>query len=377
MAARKTTTGFDTSILEVSVSEMVQLVLMMPIDIAAMVWGQPGAGKTFTILAGFGKAGFGVTPVLAGCSEPTDFTGIPFNYKDVAAKYLAPIWAYLCSTVAPDEYQKPHALFFDDVVTAHEQTQAALYKLIHERRVGDLRFRDNVRIVAAGNRVDDKSAVTEMPMALGNRFYHCYVKVEPDVWIEWARNAGIHPNITAYIRTQPQCITNFRSICDSGTPEKAFATPRTWEMLSRAIFTLEENKLKDKYLFKMAAGLVGSGIATEFTAFVKHTSKLVPPEEIVKDPKKARVPAEKDIDILHATVSALEHFIKQKKNHKHWQAACKYAMRILPELGLILAKQVVDVIMEDFPSAERLKAAQADEFQNMFKEWGDHLTPVS
>lgn len=364
-------------ILQLTVAEAAVLTKTLPVEISTMWWGSPGIGKTLTILDTFKDQE--VIPVLAGCSEPTDFTGIPFDYKGLASKYLGPMWALRCSEQAEgipelENDVGPKVLFFDDVVTAHEQTQAALYKVFHERRVGELIMRDNVRMIAAGNRIDDKSAVVEMPMALGNRMAHFYIKVDTDTWLEWARRSSVHPMVVAYIRTQPQRITNFDQAVEGS--EKAFASPRTWDLLSRTMFNLDDADLLEKYIFKMAAGIVGAGIASEFTAFVKTATKLVPPDEIVKNPKKARVPTQREIDILHATVSSLEHYITKKENNKYWREAMQYALRIMPELGLILAKQVVDVIMKNLPNSERLKAAQSTEFQEMFNKWGDHLTPV-
>jgi hypothetical protein len=157
---------------------------------------------------------------------------------------------------------------------------------------------------------------------------------------------------------------------------KAFATPRTWEMLSKCLFSLEKSNKNlglDKNRYKIACGIVGP-VGSEFNTFLKTTSKLIPPEEIIKNPKKAKVYGEREIDLLHATVSALEHYIKKKENQKHWKQALQYALRLVPELGIILSKQIVHVIMSKLPPNVRSEAASSDEFMKMFDKYGEHLS---
>jgi len=353
---------------QVTVAEAARLTKLLP-HVSHMWWGEPGIGKTFSIHEAFDDCE--IVPILAGCSEPTDFLGIPFNHEGVCAKYLAPEWAYRASTIYDGE-QGPMVLFFDDVVTGHEQTQAALYKVMHERRVGDLMLRDNVRIIAAGNGLDDKSAVTEMPMALGNRLMHHHIRLDQDTWLDWARKNGIHPHITAFIRTQPQHLSNFREVVEAG--ERTFASPRSWHTLSDALFMLEENNLINDLLYTTAAGAIGAPLASPFTAFTRVASKLVPPDVIVKDPKKPKIPSARDIDVLWATICALEHYLMLDGNEKYWKQVLIYALRISPELGLILAKQVVDVVTTKLSAEDIVKATSSNEFNKMYETWGQYLT---
>ena len=379
----------DNSISEMNLNETLKTIKILPNHIPIMLWGSPGIGKTKGLHCTFEPMGYRLIPVLAGCSEPTDLSGIPFNYKDLYAKYLVPGWAFLCSDhpEVPKDYRGPTILFLDDIVTAPEQTQAAFFKLVHERRLGELNLRSNVRIIAAGNRVEDKSAASRMPLALANRFFHIHVKHDFRVWLEWARTNNIHPNIMAFIRTQPNFLSTFDDAIKKG--HYAFATPRSWEMLSDSLHALDaaqmrrwkgkadasnDQKSAENYTFRVASGIIGQGLAAVFNTFIRNTMALIAPEEIVKDPRTARIPKNEDIDILHATVSAAEHYIKKKEHSKHWQAFMIYALRILPDLGLILAKQCVSVVLNDLTDEDRIRAAGSPEFSDMFNKWGEHLT---
>lgn len=369
----------DVSSLELNLRQALTIIQHAPHHLATMMWGQPGIGKTKALYDIFSKLDYHVITVLAGCSEPTDLAGIPFAYKDKYAKFLVPWWGYAISedclkdNEAPDEWKGKTILFMDDLCTAPEQTQAAFYKFTDEGRIGDLIKRDNVKLVAASNRLDDKSAVTDMPLALGNRFMHLYVKPDAKVWVEWAVRAGIHPTIVGFLRKAPIHLTNFDDAVNK-SEEKAFATPRTWHYLSDALFALEGVTSDDlDYTYRVAAGLVGHGIAMEYTEWVSHTESLISPEEVLKDPKKCRLPD--SVDIAHATISNLEHFFRQPEHYKHWQPFCRYSIRFtkFKELGMLLAHTLATTILEDFEPEMMREAAGSQELVDIFKVYGKFL----
>lgn len=365
--------GKSTQVMEISVAKLAKLLPKIPAHVAIMLWGSPGIGKTGVINTVYGEdMGATVHPILAGCSDPTDFGGIPNPMKDVPAfEHVPPYWAYLASSENPNP--ESLVLFFDDVVTADEQTQAALYKATHERRVGRLFFRNDVRMVFAGNRVDDKSAANDMPLALGNRMLHFNVSVDYKEWVQWAVGAGIHPMVVAYIRTQPQHINTFFDAVKGNI--KAFATPRTWHLLSDTLKAFGETGISDDERLAVCGGLVGEGVATEFCGFLANVEGLIPPDVILRDPEKAPVPPKEKLDLLHATVSSLEAAIQQKPTVDTISAGLIYGMRLVPELGIVLGYSVLHTIMDskNIDAKEKAKAMQAPAFRKTLEKWGKYF----
>jgi hypothetical protein len=366
-----------------NVSEILDIVYRLGPEFATMIWGPPGIGKTEATKAIFSREEdpHEIVLVLAGCSEPTDISGVPFEYKHkgeaVATRILAPIWAYHASTEAPPEYlKKKMVIFFDDIVTGHEQTQAACFKVFGEKKVGNLQLRDNVYIIAAGNRVEDKSAAFEMPMALANRMKHYYAKTDVDSWLEWAVNSHINPLITAFIRRQPQNLNTFADVVKLASAEKAFATPRTWEMMSKAMYKMDpKGGIQGDWLYKTAVGCIGSGIGIEFSAFANNTTKLIAPEDIIKDPAKAPIPPKTEVDVLYATISALEHHINIEENWCKWDKALQYVLRpeLESEFGLLIAKMATIIALSKLSEEDRVKAAQNKWFKEMYTKYGSYL----
>lgn len=364
-----------------NVTEILKTVRRLGPKFPSMIWGSPGIGKTKATLDTFKD--HRVVLVLAGCSEPTDISGVPFEYKcdgkPVATQILAPIWAWHASVEAPPEYiNQKMVIFFDDIVTGHPQTQAACFKVFGEHRVGNLKLRDDVFLIAAGNRVEDKSAAFEMPMALANRMKHYYAKCDNDAWVTWALDNGIHPLIVAYIRRQGHRLNTFDEVVKLSSTEKAFATPRTWEMLSDCMWALGPDGVVGEWLHRTAVGCVGSGIGIEFSTFAKTTDSLVRAEDIVAHPDTARIPNKTEIDVLYATISGLEYYINQPENYKYWDRALQYVLRpeIEPEFGLLIAKMAVVIALGKLDEKGRVAATSNPWFTKMYSMYGKYIANV-
>lgn len=340
-----------------------------------MMWGPPGIGKTMTvydigrIMSKETGKNVEVFANATSCLEPTDVAGVP-TPVDVAGvtrytAYLAPEWAYRISEQYEQDERKsnpefvapPAIVFFDDIVAAHFQTQLAFLKGVQEGHWGDLRARKNVMVIAAGNRVEDNAGANDMPTALANRFQHCYCNPTVTDWVRWAQKDGdVHPYVVGYIRANKGDLHEFNEEVAS-REEKAFASPRTWEKVSNRLKSGSIPYEADNALFlKMICGLIGIGTTTKFLGFLRNTSKVIPPEDIVKDPKNAEIPSKRQVDAMHATITSLEAHIRQ--HPEDWEAAVTYSLRdeMVDDFGIQLAFTVIDIITNTMNSVELTKA---------------------
>lgn len=277
-------------------------------------------------------------------------------------------------------------LFFDDLPAAHFQTQSAFFKGVHEGKWGSLHQRDNVMVVGAGNRVEDNAAANDMPTPLANRFRHCYANPSTSDWLKWAgefREEGepgvtgqsrIHPLVIGYIRTKQDALIEFNNEV-AVRADKAFASPRTWEDISELLYE-EEIGQEDELFGKVVRGIIGQGIGTEFIAYLQESTSLVPPEEIVKNPKRARIPSRKNLDALHATVASLELYLRQ--HPKHWKAGVQYALRkeMVSDVGILLAQTVCEVIQDHLEPGLRGRALSDDVFISLCERYEEILNIV-
>lgn len=339
---------------------------------AIFLWGKPGEGKTFTTYSAAEDISeqlskkVEVLPILTSTLDPCDISGPPFKSEDGRfCEYLPLRHLYeLCKPDGP-----PAILLWDDLPASHPQTQAACFKVVHEGMIGVYRLRSNVMQIGAGNRVEDNAAAQDMPTALANRFRHVYFRSSVEDWDEWAtlESSGIHPFVVAYLRNHKDKLNTF----DPRSSEKAFASPRSWEMTS--ILMYEYGDLDDPTLTKAIAGTVGTGVAMEFDSFLNHARKCIPPEEIIKNPKKAKIPANEEIDALHATISSLEAHLRN--NPKDWESVLIYCLRkeMLPELGVLLLRYVSRGVLKKLSREDRIKALNNSNFNSAHEMFGEYL----
>lgn len=363
--------GFNADVIEVTPKECISIlrdIMKCEENIPVYIEGKPGLGKTSIVQQVSIENKHEIYEYLLSCVEPTDVTGIPAINPDGYFRYSPEERFYLASTKIGDG--PPTTLFFDDLPVAAQQVQAAFYKLVHERSAGPLKLRDNTHICAAGNRVEDNAAANEMPTALANRFVFMYLKEDHESWIDWAVGEGIHPSVVAYLRKMPSRLMVF----NPDSQEKAFASPRSWHMISRLMWHME--RLRKKLDPRVMAGTIGQGLAIEFDAFLDSSRSAVPIADIVADPKRAKIPTERQIDALYATICNLEHHLGSQDHADDWKPIAVYSARtdMQDELGLVLANKVVNVILNGLKGDKKTKAVISNEIKSLKKKYGKHLT---
>ena len=124
-----------------------------------MLWGPPGVGKSQGVrqIASEIREKTGkkveVTDVRLLLFNPVDLRGIPTANED---KTLA-VW------LKPKIFQMDPSedvinfLFLDEISAAPQSVQAAAYQITLDRTVGEHKLPENCVVIAAGNRVTDRS----------------------------------------------------------------------------------------------------------------------------------------------------------------------------------------------------------------------------
>lgn len=298
---------------------------------SVMLWGPPGVGKSQAIrqLAKeiereTGKKAY-VTDVRLLLFNPIDLRGIPTANED---KTLA-IW------LKPQIFQMDpsedvvNILFLDEISAAPQSVQAAAYQITLDRVVGEHKLPDNCIVIAAGNRTTDKSVAFKMPKALANRLLHIEVEGSFKAWKQWAISSGIHPKVLGFLSFRQNYLMKF----DATKEELAFATPRSWEMVSNILNYVSDDV--DKML-PLISGVVGSGIAIEFRTWARVYDDL-PDVQDIFDGKNPKLPT--GTDAMYALASAMTAYARDHKDEMSRIAnSIAYADRMPPDFSAMLMK---------------------------------------
>lgn len=145
------------------------LTLAVAADLPVLLWGEPGIGKTAALTQLAAALDLPLTTVIASVHEPSDFSGLPVVGDDPAAQGVPmapPDWAVRLVLAGRG------LLFLDELSTAPPAVQAALLRLVLERRIGALQLPPGVRIVAAANPRSSAADGWELSPPLANRFVH-------------------------------------------------------------------------------------------------------------------------------------------------------------------------------------------------------------
>jgi hypothetical protein len=367
--------GFDVTGLILGPDEMERFLTALwsePGAPAVYAEGPPGQGKSdiFRQVARNLKAEYHERILVT--MEPSDITGIPaLDTENALFKYCPDALFEKCSTKYPDG--GPVVIMLDDLATAPPQLQAAAFALVLNRRAGPHILRDNVFIGAAGNREEDNAGANELLTALANRFLFIYMESNAEAWAKWAVNNSKHPSVVGFIRKMP----NRLQVFDPDAKEKPHATPRSWTMLADVIARFD--KIGKELDFRIMAGIVGNGPALEFNAYLDNSRSAVDIADIIKDPKTAKVPGDREIDALYATICNLEHFLGVPDNHKHVKAIAAYACReeMLMELGLVLGQRITSVILKMKNTSTKTDVLKSNELKALREKYKGHMAAAS
>lgn len=249
------------------------------IGIPVLLWGRPGVGKS-SFIEGLASDDWKVLTIIASIHDPTDFSGLPI-YEQGGVHYVAPSWI--------DSFvDHPNGiLFLDELSTCPPSVQAALLRVIFERRVGFKPLPEHVRIVAAANPPDLMVGGWELSPPMRNRFVHLDWDIAADLFVralaEGWQNAVLSEvdpvlhqkvlpawkdKIAAFLKISPDALHG-----DPGKENRGYASPRSWEYVIHLLASCEVLGLPPN--LELMMGCLGEGIAI---ALAEYLNSLKQPD---------------------------------------------------------------------------------------------------
>lgn len=305
-------------------------VLALECNIAVMLWGPPGIGKsslvhdiardyTFkstdpelmqkypNIVQAF-PDGCGLVDLRCAQLDPTDLRGVPMPNVELGVSRWYPPSFF---PRADGNFPKRGILFLDELEKAPTSVKNAALQLVLDRRVGDYVVPDGWCIIAAGNREEDGTFSQPLGAALENRMAHIEVELNIELWLDWARKAGITEDIIGYITSREDHLYVVKEDQEGnkvrGISSRAFPSPRTWHMASMGMRKTKSRKLQ----YQILASCIGKEVTTDFINWHKIFRK-VNPVDIIENGNIPRDLGNKEMSYQYAVaLSCVFHVNKQ------------------------------------------------------------------
>lgn len=272
--------------MEVTIQEVTPLIMdCLQAGLVPNLIASPGVGKSDCIRSIAKTNNLKVIDLRLAQMDPTDLNGFPTLNEDRSRSHYAP------PSIIPIEGDRiPDGfdgwlLFLDEMNSAPMSVQAAAYKVVLDKAIGEHKIHPNVAIVCAGNKATDKAIVSRLSTAMQSRLIHFQIRVDQPTWINWAIEEDIDYRITAFIRFRPDLLHKF----DPEHDDVTFPCPRTWEFMS-----MMSHKWETIPLLKvpLMAGTIGEGPALEFKGFTDIFETLPTKDDIIMNPTGIAVPTE-------------------------------------------------------------------------------------
>ena len=330
--------------------------------IPALLWGDPGQGKTAAIESARGS-GWHVETLIISHYEPSDFAGLPV-LVDGRVELAPPAWA-----VRLRDHPGPAIAFFDEFSTASPALQAAALRPLTHYEVGALQLPETVSFLAAANPADVAAAGWELAAPTASRFVHLDWELPLEVYSE-ALVTGVWPVMPVYdlpadfadhLLAQRVLVSGFlraRSSQLSAIPKtavdrgKAFPTPRTWDYAARLVALARAVNAPDAVVRLLVAGCVGQAAAHEFL-FWSLAQDLPDSRAILADPTGSWFAGERP-DHVYVVLQGVVGLATQNGTPDAWSSAVVACCTAAAQAGVDPAVPAIRALLRNRPAGAAL-----------------------
>lgn len=241
-----------------------------------------------------------------------------------------PIWMLTDEGKPVWEYEHG-ILFLDEFGQGQADVKASAAELLLNKKLGPHRLPPGWSVIAASNRVKDRSGVTKSLDFVINRRNEIHITDDLQSWEDWAFSKGIDPLFISFANQ------NSNVVFSDGVPDKQgpWCTPRSLVLCERDLSNLrgEDGRIPtDPVAIELAAGTIGQAAAAQLFTHIKLGHEMPDINDIIRDPKKVKVPTKPDACIL------VTYNLAARIEEKSAASIITYMERLPKEFGVTFAK---------------------------------------
>ena len=293
---------------------------MTDTNVPVLFWGAPGTGKTAAITEVARQEGVHLEVLIGSTIDPTDL-GRPVVRDDGNVWLAPPAWVRRIQEAQKNG--KDTWLFLDELTSAPPAVQAALLRVVQERKVADCDIA-NCRILAAANPAEHAVDSTDLSHATANRWAHFQWETEASEWCSgelggWGKPekelSSLRGLVTSWITKSPSALLDPPG--EAAEFIKGWPSPRSWSNLITACRTLED--LKTPMGRQIATALIGTGAAAEFISWTMDVD-LPDPVALLNGAKTLPARGDKSVLCMNMTIS---HVVTHPEKVNLFWALCR------------------------------------------------------
>ncbi len=308
--------------------------------LCVIVAGPTGSGKS-AILDDLKKSLPNHTPIL--CDLTTKEAGDLLMPKVVEREDK------LYLTFAPSDelgfnVDGPVILCFDELHKGNRAIQNATCRILHEGKIGNNVLHPDSIVWGTSNLGEEGFGDNRLAY-MDNRVVNLTMKMPTSAeWIEgYALGANVHPTVLTTVSEITQMLQDFREVSKpednpyifhpNASDRRAFTSCRSLDNASRALYRAERDNLPASVLGHILSGIIGAPAAAEMTAIHLLHDSLPRYEDVIKDPKNAKLPQEPKESRFNAAAMCLFTYTAiQRAEPKHVSALMTYIQRMPIEI---------------------------------------------
>lgn len=229
-------------------------------------------------------------------------------------------------------------LFLDEFGQAEEDVKKPAAELIYKGRVGNAHLPMGWRVVAAGNRMTDRSGVLRELLFIVNR--RCLLSIDPHLptWLKWAnaQPPELRPHYLSISFAQKNPDIVFKDKVPDGTD--GYCTPRSLCMLDRDLRSMSDDYDRiptDDLSRELATGWIGGASASQYFVHLKYADELPELADIERDPAKAKLPDKRDAQMVCAYMLAHNINAANVANMVRYMERLHIEMQVVNMLALV------------------------------------------
>lgn len=266
-------------------SEIFNVATMLPANIAILIKGPTGVGKSFMAQQVADHFGYPLIDVRGSTMDEAGVTGIPDfeRAKELGVTY------FLATSWFKRACDEPVVLFLDEMNRSMQQVMQSFFQIVLDRALGNDEtgaprlLHPETRVLSAinaGNEYD----VNEIDPALLRRFWVCEYDIDAPSWLDWASSNGISRALQDFIRVNPG---ELRVDPSTVEPGKVCPNPASWDRCDTSLRHMGMNpddfigKRAPQGFYHVCCGFVGTESASKFLDHLKSMKSDVSAEDVL------------------------------------------------------------------------------------------------